>query len=42
VLDGGQAVLAGILEFEHGRAKELRFVRNPDKLRSVLTPGEVT
>lgn len=41
VLDRGRVVLAGILEIENGRAKELRFVRNPDKLRNVLAPGAV-
>lgn len=41
VFDHGQAVLDRILEFGHGRAKELPCVRNPDKLRNVLTPGAV-
>ena len=36
VTDGDEVVLAAVLEIDGGRIKELRFVRNPDKLGHVL------
>jgi len=38
VADGDQIILAAVLEIDAGLVKELRFVRNPDKLGHVRHP----